>query len=79
MSAKTIKRLVILIAVFGLVGVAGFFSHGLQVEKLGRSVLKKAERTKRRASLPRQRSCTRSTHRFFPRISIQSSSVPTRF
>ncbi len=44
MSAKTVKRLAILIGILSLVGGAGFFRHRFQVEKLGRSVLRQAER-----------------------------------
>ena len=43
MRTKTIKRLAILIAVLSLVGGTGFFIQQLQVEKMGRSVIKKAE------------------------------------
>jgi tetratricopeptide (TPR) repeat protein len=43
MRAKTIKRLAILIAVFGLIGGSGYFIWGRQVDKMARTVVAKAD------------------------------------
>jgi cellulose synthase operon protein C len=43
MKATTVKRLAILIAVLGLLGGTSFYAHGIQLERLGRNEIKKAE------------------------------------
>jgi tetratricopeptide (TPR) repeat protein len=43
MKATTVKRLVILIAVLGLLGGTSFFAHEMQVERLGQNEIRKAK------------------------------------
>ena len=43
MSSMTVKRLAILVAVLGLIGVIGFFAQRAQIQRLARSVVAEAE------------------------------------
>jgi cellulose synthase operon protein C len=51
MSSMTVKRLAILVAVLGLIGVIGFFAQRAQVQRLARSVAEKADRVKKEGDL----------------------------
>jgi len=51
MSLTTVKRLAILVAVLGLIGVIGFFAQRAQIQRLARSVVEEADRAKTEGDL----------------------------